>query len=63
MQLIIHDQGYSLQLRFVNVRLYSLKVLTTYSSEISLRPCMKSAGYFEKDIDVLELLRVDLAHS
>lgn len=24
---------------------------------------MKSAGYFEKDIDVLELLHVDLAHS
>lgn len=42
-----------------NVCLYSLKVLITCSSEVSLRPCMKSAGDFEKDTGILELLLVD----
>lgn len=38
---------------------YSLKVLIAYSCEILLRPCMKPAGYFQKDIDILDLLCLD----
>lgn len=42
-----------------------MPVLTesSYSNELLLRPSMKSAEYIEKAIDILELLRVDLAHS
>lgn len=53
----------SLQQRFVNVHQYSLEVLVMYSSEILLRPYMKPARYFQKDIDILELLCLDLPHS
>lgn len=60
-QVIVLDQGLLCSRCYECVSIFT-KVLVTCSSEVSLRPCVKSAGDFEKDMDILELLRVDLAH-